>query len=281
MSKLTSQEVTIVTVCYKSGDVISDMINSIPIEVPIVLVDNGCAESFPDFKERRHVTIVRLSENMGFGRGCNAGAAVASTPWIFFLNPDARLKTGAIDALLDAAARLPSATAFNPKILNSDGTQYFKRRSWLLPRRNRLPKGWPQTDTIVPVLSGAALFVSKEKFDLVGGFDPNIFLYHEDDDLSLRLAAFGPLYFVRGATVEHAGGHSSTRSASVSRLKAFHMAQSRVYTGRKHKRRFAKLSTLMQGTLLLISPLNIFYARRRAKAIGFIGGAIISLLRKY
>ena len=36
-------------------------------------------------------------------------------------------------------------------------------------------------------MGGAAIFIKKETFIKVGGFDEKIFLYHEDDDLSLRL----------------------------------------------------------------------------------------------
>ena len=39
------------------------------------------------------------------------------------------------------------------------------------------------------MLSGLALLVRKRDFDAVGGFDPEIFLYCEDDDLSPRLEA--------------------------------------------------------------------------------------------
>jgi GT2 family glycosyltransferase len=125
----------------------------------------------------------------------------------------------------------------------------------------------------VPVLSGAAFVVSKQNFEKVGGFDPNIFLYHEDDDLSLRLAQLGPLMFVRNSLTVHAAGHSSGRSPQIAHLKAFHMARSRIYTGIKHKRPFPKTSTFVQALALLLSPTVLFSARRRAKAVGFFKGA--------
>jgi len=274
MPSLSLSDVTVVTVCYKSDALIADMIATIPDRSPIILVDNGKTNSFSTLPSHRDIKIVALEENQGFGRGCNAGAAAAQTPWILFLNPDARLTAGAIEALLEAIDRHPSAVAFNPRISNSDGSQYFKRRSWLLPRSRYMQKGWPGTDTIVPILSGAALFVSKQKFDAVNGFDPTIFLYHEDDDLSLRLAQLGQLVFVKNALVFHAAGHSSGRSAEIARLKAYHMAQSRIYTGIKHRRPFPRISTLAQALALILSPSVLLSARRRAKASGFLKGAI-------
>ncbi|WP_144579157.1 glycosyltransferase family 2 protein [Agrobacterium sp. DE0009] len=274
MPGLSLSDVTIVTVCYKTDALIADMIATVPDPSPIILVDNGKTNNFPTLPPHRDIKIVALEENQGFGRGCNAGAAAAQTPWILFLNPDARLANGAIEALLEAISRHPSAVAFNPQISNADGSQYFKRRSWLLPRNRYMQKGWPRKDTIVPILSGAALFVSKQNFDAVNGFDPNIFLYHEDDDLSLRLAQLGQLVFVSDARVTHDAGHSSGRSAEIARLKAYHMAQSRIYTGVKHQRPLPRLSTLIQALALILSPTVLLSARRRAKASGFLEGAV-------
>lgn len=274
MTEFSLSDVTIVSVCYKSDALVYDMIASVPAQTPLVLVDNGKSNHFSNLPAEKKIQIVRLSENIGFGRGCNAGASVVDTPWILFLNPDARLMQGALEALLEAVKQYPSAAAFNPRIANGDGSAYFKRRSWLLPRRKYMDKGWPETDSQVPVLSGAAFFVSRANFEKVGGFDPNIFLYHEDDDLSLRLSQLGQLMFVRHSLVVHAAGHSSGRSPEVARLKAFHMARSRIYTGIKHGRPFPRISTFLQALALVFSPVALFSARRRAKAIGFFEGTM-------
>lgn len=273
MSRYSLSDVTIVSVCYRSDNVIGCMVDSVPPEVPIVLVDNGGTNDFAKLPGERAVTVVPLIKNEGFGRGCNAGAKEAKTPFLLFLNPDTRLKEGAIKALLEAAERYPDGAAFNPRIVNKGGGAYFKRRSYLLPRRAFMKRGWPDKDCKVPILSGAALFVSKANFETVQGFDPHIFLYHEDDDLSLRLQKLGPLYYVRNSLVEHANGHSTARSPEVAYFKAFHMAQSRIYTGLKYRRPVPVLTTLLAGVMLLLSPYSFFSRRRRAKGFGLINGA--------
>ncbi len=271
---LQLSDITIVTVCYKSDAVIGEMVASIPSETPIVLVDNGGLTDFPDFGADRQVEILRLEENVGFGRGCNVGAEAAKTRFVFFLNPDSHLKAGALEALLLAAERYPQASAFNPRISDTKGRASFKRRSYLLPGSEHMKPGWPGGDAEVAVLSGSAIFVSKEKFEQAGRFDPEIFLYHEDDDLSLRLKEMGPLYFVHDAQVMHAAGNASGRSAKVAHLKAYHMARSRVYTGRKYKRPAPHLFAYLEAFRLMASPLTWFSARKRAKAAGFLAGAM-------
>lgn len=281
VKKYDLSDVTVVSVCYYSDLVIGDMIGSVPERTPIILVDNGRTTTFDTVPDNRNIKILRLTSNQGFGRGCNEGAKFATTPLLLFLNPDARLDENALSMLLEGVAAHPSASAFNPRISTESGKAYFKRRSYLLPRAQWMKRGWPDMDVEVPILSGAALLVSKQNFDSVNGFDENIFLYHEDDDLSLRLRKFGPLLFIREAHVIHRSGHSSVRSPSIAYLKARHMAISRIYAGRKHGRPLPALSTILQSLLLLFSPSNIFSRRRRAKALGMLSGATLALqLRK-
>src|SRR5690606_17610370 len=122
MNQLDLSNITVISVCYKSDDVIGGMVDSIPGTTPIILVDNGKTNSFKSLPSGRSINITRLAENHGFGRGCNAGAAEAETPWLLFLNPDAQLGDGALEALLQATYKYPTASAFNPRIANSDGT---------------------------------------------------------------------------------------------------------------------------------------------------------------
>lgn len=278
LSTYSLSDVTIISVCYYSDTVIGDMVDSVPSVAPIILIDNGCTNKFDKLPRGRSINIIKTELNEGFGRGCNAGARLATTPLLMFLNPDARLREGALQALVDAANHYSNASAFNPRIANGYGRAYFKRRSYLLPRRKWMKKGWPSNDCEVPVLSGAALLVPKRYFDAVQGFDKEIFLYHEDDDLSLRLREYGPLVYVQKSQVIHANGHSSGRSPRIAYFKAFHMAQSRVYTGRKYRKIFPALTTFLVSVLLLGSPINLVSRRRRAKALGMLVGSI-SMLR--
>ncbi|MDE3029193.1 MAG: glycosyltransferase family 2 protein, partial [Paracoccaceae bacterium] len=227
-----------VSVCFNSLAVLPSMLASCG-DAAVVLVDNAStdAAALADLARKHGAQLIRNNSNLGFGTACNQGAAVATTDFILFLNPDATLAPDALNELVAAADRYPTASAMNPRIAEADGTANFKRRSHLMPKSETLPRGWPSEDREVFVLHGAALFVRRPDFEAVGGFDPAIFLYHEDDDLSRRLRAErGPIMFIRGALVQHLAGRSSVRSPEVAALKAWHMGRSRVYTMRKHAR---------------------------------------------
>jgi GT2 family glycosyltransferase len=261
-------QVTVVTVSFNSEAVLPSMLSSIPPGTPVVIVDNASRDQarLHQLADQHSARLVALDRNLGFGVACNAGADLAATEFLLFLNPDAILRPGAIGALLDAARRHPEASAFNPRITHEDGSLHFKRRSNLLPRGEWLSRKGLAQEGELPVLVGSAIFVSKRNFDQVGGFDPNIFLYYEDDDLSLRLRReVGPLFYVPQAEVMHAGGVSSSRSVEVARIKGHHLGRSRIYACVKHGVRWGRSKALVDAVLGAMSPLVVFSARKRTK----------------
>ena len=269
--------VTVVTVTYNSGGILTDMLASLPKSVPVLVVDNGSddADVIAEIAHGAGARFVGNKANLGFGRACNLGAGLAKTEFVFFVNPDVTLHSDAVAELLVAADRYPSASAFNPAMNSKRDREMFRRSSVLVPRNEWMQRGWPRGDSEVVVLSGAALFVRKACFDLVGGFDTNIFLYHEDDDLSLRLRkGCGPVMFIRAARVRHWSGRSSPRTADIAALKAWHMGQSRVYATRKHDVPWAFHKALASAFLQIVSPLTVSSARKRAKHIAFLMGVL-------
>lgn len=272
--------VTIVTVCYNSLAVLPAMLASVPAGVRVVLVDNASKDrvGLAALAANRGATLIDNAENRGFGVACNHGAAAAETEFLLFLNPDAELQPGALAALVGAMARYPKASAMNPRITEADGSPYFKRRSVIMPRGERMARGWPAADREVTVLTGAALFVRRSDFEAVGGFDPAIFLYHEDDDLSRRLRAErGPIMFIRGAEVRHLSGHSTSRNPQTAAFKAWHMGRSRVYASRKHGRLLPFTSATVSALIQLLSPVTWSSRRKIAKQWAYLRGVLSGL----
>src|SRR5581483_5643681 len=58
---------------------------------------------------------------------------------------------------------------------------------------------------------GAALFIKKDLFEKIGGFDEKYFLYYEDIDLCNRLSKIGKnIYYYPLILIEHAVGGSKS-----------------------------------------------------------------------
>lgn len=193
-------------------------------ELEVIIVANGATDEVlavvDEFAGR--AIVAELPQNVGFGAGCNAGAALARGDYVVFLNDDAVASPDWLAHLVGAADD-SGAGAVGSLLLNADGTVQeagsqlradagteqlgdgwtveVARSAGLLHRRN------------VDYASGAALLVPRALFLEVGGFDP-LFApaYFEDVDLCLRIRAHGRDVIVEPtAVVTHArGGSTST-----------------------------------------------------------------------
>ncbi len=272
---MTAGRVSIICVTHESSDVVGDLLASVAGRCPVVIVDNAASDValIAELAARYGAQLIANDRNIGFGAACNQGSAVTSTEFVFFVNPDARLSDGVIEGMLAAFDRNPACVAASPRLVDEKGRSVFKGRSVLLPRAQWVRE--PVHDSVVPVLSGAALCVRREAFEASGGFDRRIFLYHEDDDLSIRLRVPGAeLMYVRDAVVVHAGGVGSMRSVAIAQRKGWCMGRSRIYAARKHKVPFAVTLALATATLQCLNPELLWSPVRRAKQWGFLRGLV-------
>lgn len=269
-----SGRTTVVSVAYNSANVIGDMLSSLPTGTPTRVVDNASTDTieetvgaFPGCE------LIVQTTNEGFGRACNVGAAGVETEFVLFLNPDARLLPDALEKLEAFADGKPQFGAANPLIRNAGGRARLKMSSPLpLPDMPR-----PPLDAAgqMPVLSGGVLFVRRAAFEMVAGFDPAIFLYHEDHELSLRLARAGfTLWHVPQAEAVHAAGTGAARSTKMAAWKGYQMARSRVYVLEQAAPGTGFRRTFWPALAGLLGPTNLLSRRRRAKYLGQIKGAL-------
>lgn len=264
-------DVTVITVAYHSLAVLPALARSLPPDVRLVVVDNGGEAGLAEWTFAQGARLITAQGNIGFGRACNLGAEGGTTGFLLFLNPDARLAPGSLDALLEAAGRHPQAVAFGPLLQGADGVPGCKRVSALAPL-DRVA-AVPKTDTVVPVLSGAALLVRRQAFAAVGGFDPGLFLYFEDDDLSLRLrATCGPLILVPAAKVLHQPGQSSPASAALSWQRGYHLTRSYIHAARKHRLPLPLAMGLLHALGFALSRRGLRTAQARAHGRGRLAG---------
>jgi len=139
------------------------------------------------------VEIHASDTNVGFGRGHNANAARGTAPLFFVVNPDCVVEPGALEEAVAGA--------------NADDERIGAWEMRQIPYEH--PKEYDPVTLDTPWASAAALLLRRAAFDQVGGFDPRIFLYGEDVDLSWRLRARGwrVVYRPRTAVVHRSYAH--------------------------------------------------------------------------
>ncbi len=196
-------------------------------------------------------TFERSATNVGFGRGHNANAAQGNAPLFFVLNPDCILEPGALDALLEA--------------VDASGEDVAAWELRQIPFEH--PKAYDPVGLETSWVSGAACLLRRTAFDAVQGFEPRLFLYGEDVDLSWRLRAAGwKLTYQPRIGVVH---RAYREAGEVKPQQVF----GGVATNLCLRARYGGLATTLRGLVLLAGELGLpqsFPGRRRG-LLGSLG----------
>lgn len=164
----------------------------------VVLVDNGSSDDSVELARREgpELEVVELRENLGFGRAI--GRAVAERPGdpLILLNNDAVPEPRFVEALLERLGERVDSVAGvlvqerAPELIDSAGVVADRTlMGFDYLHGEPLSAAASAPDPLGPT-GGAALY-RRDAFEAVGGFDERIFLYYEDLDLALRMAAAG------------------------------------------------------------------------------------------
>jgi GT2 family glycosyltransferase len=235
---MSRTDVTAIVVTFDSAHALPECLGALAADgVPAIVVDNASTDDTVATAERQGARVIRNAHNEGYGRANNIGARGADTEFVLIVNPDCIVDKGAVAALVDAARRYPDTAFFAPRIVEPSGRVFYQPRSLLasyLPN----PSGklvLPEGEACAPFFSGACFLIRRDIFLKLGGFDENIFLFYEDDDLCRRLADSGSaLIYVPQAVVRHGRGQSSGEKPGRIFASRWHQAWSRAYVSRKY-----------------------------------------------
>lgn len=265
------------------------------VSVEVHVVNNGDARA--EFETEVHhageAKVTTNSENLGFAAASNVGARAGTAPFILFLNPDALVHSGALQALTSflSDTRNGQVGIVGPEVCNSNGAT--------VPSCSRLPSRFdlitrsmglhallhkkasypyaPLDDhahsRAVGQVMGAALMIRRSLYEQLGGFDERFFLYYEDVDISARAKAVGAeSYYLKDACVTHVGRISSSQDAGFSL--ALHVRSRLTYAGLHFGR-------LYQLFLLLVCTVIEFPARLLQAMLGKSAVGARGVLRAY
>ena len=202
------------------------------LSVESIVVDNASTDGSASMvqKEFTGVKLFRMPKNLGFARANNRALAKAQGRYLFFLNPDAELTPGALEALVAYMDAHPEVAVAAPRIENPDGTYQrgsirreptlssqlliILKLSHLLPRVHALQRYYyadfdPAREQMVDQVMGSAMFFRRSALDTVGYFDEKFFLWFEEVDLCRRVRQSGAaICYLPQARVIHHGGAS-------------------------------------------------------------------------
>lgn len=253
---MKSPLISIIIINYNTPDLVYNCLLSIKkfiyVSKEIIIVENGSKVETRVEKDKlnnilhpNEFKLLISDKNMGFGNGNNFGAWRACGKYLWFLNSDTLLIDDSAEKMVDFFEKNPKIGALSPLLYHQDSTlqkNFFASFQTLgsitLRRYNDHKIDFSKKFFYTDIVVGAAMMVKKETFDAIGGFDKNIFMYLEDDDLCKRLRNTGYKNAVLNtAKIIHLQGKSIKNSKNRKKL----YFDSQTYYWKKHNGIFPTL----------------------------------------
>ena len=251
--------IAVILINYNSAKYTIDCIKSIwdktatELDYEIIVVDNNSeiddlnlVETFVNQQNKDSLKLIKSKINTGFGGGNMIGAQAANAKYLAFVNNDSIFMNDCLSLLFKAMESNESYGICGPKAYKEDGSilptlDHFTSLSKEFLGRSMLekinPNRYPNRKKNYTVhqkgqfVSGSFMMVRTKDFLKVGGFDTNIFLYHEETDLCKRINKLSKhAYLIPEAEFIHYHGASTPKSIAIKT----ELKLSQLYVIRKH-----------------------------------------------
>ena len=177
--------------------------------------------------------MIRAAKNLGFGGGNNIVLDRLDSEFHLIVNPDVMLEMRALCNAVDFLEKNSDVGVVSPRIMEAgfefghviktypDCFTLFLRYAGIEALNkffsarlehyacNHLREAASKD---VLLAGGCFLLMRKYLFERINGFDDHFFVYFEDYDLSIRIAAYGKIAYVPKVRIVHMGGHTGSKS---------------------------------------------------------------------
>ena len=219
------------------------------ISYEIIVVDNASADGSVEVMRRElteDITLIESEINLGFGKANNLGLKQAKGKYVFLLNSDTILINNAIKVLYDYMEQSPNVGITGGNLysvdlkenssfcMSFDDIESLKKQAgWfniimeIISRMFRQKfyneeqkRKYTYKNTFnhsnepmeVGYIFGSDMMLSRELYNQMGGFDPEFFMYAEEEELSWRIHQAGyKIVNVPSAKIIHLDGGTFKR----------------------------------------------------------------------
>lgn len=197
------KELSVIIVSYNCLPLIKQCIasigrhNDIGDALEVIIVDNSSDDETINWLRSERPDLISIdNDNKGFGQGNNVGADASHGKYLLFLNPDTILVEPVFGYAIDRFKADPELGTFGVRLLDAEQ----KRNHSFLLRwvpgmfRTKLNDLLVALDIFIPLKMftlGADIFIRRDLFFEIGGFDENFFMYCEEADLTNRVNMIG------------------------------------------------------------------------------------------
>jgi GT2 family glycosyltransferase len=280
--------VGVLLVNYRQWDMtrrcVETLLESEGVEVIPALTDNSSPGPVPSWVGSiPALRFLRQETNTGFTSGTNTAFSLVKdddTDFVFVLNNDTevfpdsiRLLTDHLDANPDAGIATPAILyAGRPELVWSAGgvlspIQLKSRQSY--GRVGDLPDGPVKCS----FASGCAIMMRTADFAGLGGLDDGLFIYCDDNDLSLKVMESGrDIVLVPQSRILH---HVSvTVGGSLSPMSVYFTHRNRCIVALRHLSGIRRPLFVLYYLLLTLAKSLVYPVRRRPELVGWMWKAL-------
>jgi GT2 family glycosyltransferase len=199
-----NKQLSIVIVTYNSEKLIFECLdsiyryNDIGESLEIIIVDNCSKDQDRVFEKIKtnypdNIILIKSPLNKGYGAGNNLGVKNISANRFIVMNPDVRLVEPVFRKIIEKFDRNNKIGMMGVTFTDGSNHLYFKpdREDLTKMLLNRALIKFGMYNSNDMFFSGSFLIFDRLAFERAGSFDENIFLYHEEADISNRILSTG------------------------------------------------------------------------------------------
>ncbi len=252
-------KLSIIIVTFESSLVIRTCLEKINFKkYDVFVVDNNSQDDTTSIikEDFPKVNLIKLNQNIGYGRANNIALRQANTDYALIINPDAFMFEKDLENAIKVMDEnqnfaIASPNTFHNRYLNDLDKERKKVNK--LTGKDRY--------TISNFIIGGVMFINMNIFRKIGFFDENIFMFSEDNEISQRSLDNGyKNVVINNSIAYHLGAGSSKKTLRTIYRRFWHLGWSKSYWKRRRKSWInVKRATLRLILIYLLESIfNIF-----------------------
>lgn len=264
-------KVSVVIVNYNGKEYADHCVDSVFAsafrDLEVIVVDNGSTDGSVEYLRKKYIAYgkqfkaVALDKNYGPSYARNEGVKVAEGKYIGFLDNDTEVQEKWAEAAVSEFEKDERIGIIQCKLILSKEREkldyvgeYIGQNGFLVQRARTAEIDHGQYDQKVEILAAksAGMFIRKDVFEKIGGFDPDYFIYVEETDLGWRswLAGYKAIFLPESVVYHEFGTSTVILGKDKNNYNAkFHGCKNYILT---------LLKNLELKNIILILPLHIF-----------------------
>ena len=256
------KNITIITVTFNSDQVIERFIKTFKNRYKIIIIENSQNYYLKKKIEKKYKnTKVLVHKNNGFSQSCNYGFKKSNSKYVLFSSPDIKFNEDPV----------PKFIKFAIKNKNDFGV--------LIPNEKKTNE--KNIKRILEPMGTYAMFVERNQFKKIKGFDENFFLYYEDVDLITNLLKRNKKVFRLPIFFDHKfGSHNKNFNFPIEVNRNWHYMWSKFYYLNKNFDYFTALNKTFPSLISSLIKSCFFFITNRNKFLIY-RARFLGLLNSY